>query len=77
VISVVSNQVATSFDSEFLSRSPLPRNFYNIIRSAPAVNVDYHQSSGSAMLAYGSTEERQNAFTIDGVNVADAGAGQH
>jgi hypothetical protein len=29
------------------------------------------------MLAYGGTQERQNAFTLDGVNVADAGAGQH
>ena len=29
------------------------------------------------MLAYGGTTERQNAFTLDGVNVADAGAGQH
>ena len=29
------------------------------------------------MLAYGGTSESQNAFTLDGVNVADAGAGQH
>jgi hypothetical protein len=77
LVSVVSNAVSTSFDSDFLSTQPLPRNYYNVIRSAPGVNIDYRQSSGSAMLAYGSTEERQNAFTLDGVNVADAGAGQH
>lgn len=77
LVSVVSNTVATSFDTSFMNKAPLPRNYYNIIRSAPGVNVDYRQSSGSAMLAYGSTEERQNAFTLDGVNVADAGAGQH
>ena len=77
LVSVASNAVATSFDSDFLNKQPLPRNYYNIIRSAPGVNIDYRQSSGSAMLAYGSTEERQNAFTLDGVNVADAGAGQH
>jgi len=69
--------VSTSFGADFLTTQPLPRNYYNIIRSAPAVNIDYFQSSGSAMLAYGGTEERQNAFTLDGVNVADAGAGQH
>ncbi len=77
LVSVVSNSVSTSFDASFLDKQPLPRNYYTIIRSAPGVNVDYQQSSGSAMLAYGSTEERQNAFTLDGVNVADAGAGQH
>jgi hypothetical protein len=77
LVSVVSNSVSASFDADFLSKSPLPRNYYTIIRSAPGVNIDYRQSSGSAMLAYGGTQERQNAFTLDGVNVADAGAGQH
>ena len=32
-------------------------------------------SSGSAILAYGGTSESQNAFTLDGVNVADSGSG--
>jgi len=77
LVSVVANSVSTSFGDDFLTTQPLPRNYYNIIRSAPGVNMDYFQSSGSAMLAYGGTEERQNAFTLDGVNVADAGAGQH
>ncbi len=77
LVSVVSNAVVNDFGTDFLTTAPLPRNFYTIIRSAPAVNIDYFQSSGSAMLAYGGTEERQNAFNIDGVNVADAGAGQH
>ncbi len=77
LVSVVSNSVGTNFGPEFLQKQPLPRNYYNIIRSAPAVNIDYQQSSGSAMLAYGGTESRQNAFTLDGVNVADAAAGQH
>lgn len=77
LVSIVSNSLSTSFDADFLSKQPLPRNYYTIIRSAPGVNIDYRQSSGSAMLAYGGTQERQNAFTLDGVNVADAGAGQH
>jgi hypothetical protein len=77
VVSVVSNTVATNFDTQFMDRQPLPRNYYNIIKAAPGVNVDYTSSSGSAMLAYGSYSERQNAYTLDGVNVADAAAGQH
>ncbi len=77
VVSVVSNTVATSFDTGYLDRQPLPRNYYSIIQSAPGVNVDYTASSGSAMLAYGGNGERQNAFTLDGLNVADSAAGQH
>ncbi len=77
VISVVNNSVATNFDAEFIEKQPLPRNYYAIIKSAPGVNADYTASSGSAMLAYGGTTESQNAFTLDGVNVADAAAGQH
>ena len=77
IVSVVSNTVATSFDSEYIEKQPIQRNYYNIIKQAPGVNADYTSSSGSAMLAYGGTSESQNAFTLDGVNVADAGAGQH
>jgi hypothetical protein len=76
-ISVVSNTVAASFGEHYIDNQPIPANYYNIIQMAPGVNVDYDQGSGSAMLAYGGTEERQNAFTLDGVNVADAAAGQH
>ncbi len=77
VVSVVSNTVSANFDTQFIDRQPLPRNYYNIIKAAPGVNVDYTASSGSAMLAYGTYSERQNAYTMDGVNVADAAAGQH
>jgi hypothetical protein len=77
VVSVVSNSVSTNFDSQFMDKQPLPRNYYNIIKAAPGVNVDYSSSSGSAMLAYGSYSERQSAYTLDGMNVADAAAGQH
>jgi len=77
VVSVVSNSVSSNFDTGFLDRQPLPRNYYNVIQSAPGVNLDYTSSSGSAMLAYGGATEQQNAFTLDGVNVADAGSGQH
>lgn len=77
IVSVVSNTVATSFDSQFIETQPIQRNYYQIIKAAPGVNADYTSSSGSAMLAYGGTSESQNAFTLDGVNVADAGAGQH
>jgi len=77
LVSVVSNSVATSFDTNFIDAQPLPRNYYQVIASAPGVNLDYTGSSGSAMLAYGSYTEAQNAYTLDGVNVADAGSGQH
>ncbi|MFA6954466.1 MAG: TonB-dependent receptor [Thermoanaerobaculia bacterium] len=76
VLSTVNNTVATNFGTEFLETQPVQRNFYQIIKAAPGVNADI-SSSGSAMLAYGGTSESQNAFTLDGVNVADAGAGQH
>jgi hypothetical protein len=77
LVSVASNAVSTYFGKDFLGNQPLARNYYNIIKAAPGVNIDYTASSGSAMLAYGSYSERQNAFTMDGVNVADAAAGQH
>jgi hypothetical protein len=77
VVSVVSNSVSTNFDTQFIDRQPLPRNYYNIIKAAPGVNLDYTGTSGSAMLAYGGNGERQNAYTLDGVNVADAAAGEH
>ena len=77
IVSVVDNRVATSFNAEYIDKQPIQRNYYNIIKQAPGVNADYTSSSGSAMLAYGGTSESQNAFTLDGVNVADAGAGQH
>jgi hypothetical protein len=76
-VSVVSNTVATSFGEHYIDNQPIPANYYNIIQMAPGVNYDYTSGSGSAMLAYGGTEERQNAFTLDGVNVADTAAGQH
>lgn len=77
LVSVIDNKVATSFDAAYLEKQPVQRNYYQIIKAAPGVNADYTASSGSAMLAYGGTSESQNAFTLDGVNVADAGAGQH
>lgn len=77
IVSVVSNSVSNNFNKEYLDKQPLPRNYYSIIASAPGVNADATASSGSAILAYGGTEERQNAFTMDGVNVADSGSGQH
>jgi hypothetical protein len=76
IVSVVANSVSTNFDQEYLDKQPLPRNFYSIIGTAPGVNAGLG-SSGSAMLAYGGTTENQNSFTMDGVNVADAAAGQH
>ncbi|HYN43564.1 MAG TPA: carboxypeptidase regulatory-like domain-containing protein [Thermoanaerobaculia bacterium] len=74
LVSVVSNSVSNNFGSEYLEKAPLPRNYYSIIKSAPGVNTDV-TGNGSAMLAYGGTQSRQNAYTIDGVNVADSGSG--
>lgn len=76
-VNVASNELGSSFDLSFITQQPVTRNYYAIIKAAPGINMDYRSSSGSAVLAYGTTEERQNAFHIDGVNVADTGGGQH
>ncbi|MGC8917421.1 MAG: TonB-dependent receptor [Thermoanaerobaculum sp.] len=77
LVNVAANDVGSSFDVSFITSQPVTRNYYAIIKAAPGVNLDYMSSSGSAVLAYGGTEERQNAFHLDGVNVADTGGGQH
>jgi hypothetical protein len=77
VLSTVANTVATNFDSEYIETAPLPRNFYQIVKAAPGVNSADTSTNGSSMLAYGGTSSNQNAFNLDGVNVADAGSGQH
>lgn len=77
LVNTVANDLGTSFDLALINRQPVIRNYYAIVRGAPGVNLDYMSSSGSAVLAYGGTEERQNAFHLDGVNVADTGGGQH
>ena len=76
LVSVVENKVSTSFGDDYISRQAVPRNYYQVITTAPGVNADTG-TSGSAILAYGGTSESQNAFTLDGVNVADTGSGQH
>jgi hypothetical protein len=76
LVSVVSNSVSTSFGEDYINKQAVPRNYYQVITTAPGVNAD-SSSSGSAILAYGGTSESQNAFTLDGVNVADSGSGQH
>ncbi len=73
VVSIVDNEVSNNFGSDYLERQPLPRNYYSIVKTAPAVNTSI--SNSSAILAYGGTSASQNAYTIDGVNVADSGAG--
>ena len=77
IVSVVSNDVSTSFGQDYLDKQAVPRNYYQVITSAPGVNADVTSSSGSAILAYGATTEGQNAYTLDGVNIADTGSGAH
>lgn len=77
IVSVASNAVATSFDEKYLETLPVQRNYYQVVKAAPGVNADYTNGSGSAILAYGGTSSSQNGFTLDGVNVADAGGGAH
>ena len=75
VVSVVSNTVATSFGGEFLDNQPLPRDYYALLSAAPGVTLDV--GSSSSMMAYGGTSQSQNAYTLDGVNVADTANGQY
>ncbi len=77
IISVVANTVSTNFGKDFIEKQAIQRNYYSILTSAPGVNADSTSTSGSAILAYGGTTESQNAYTLDGVNVADTGSGQH
>jgi hypothetical protein len=76
VVSVVSNTVATTFDSGFLDRQPLPRDFYSLLAAAPGVTNDV-TGTANAMMAYGGTSSTQNAYTLDGVNVADPANGDY
>jgi hypothetical protein len=75
VVSVVSNSVATSFGSEFLDKQPLPRDYYALLAAAPGVTLDV--GTTSSMMAYGGTSQGQNAYTLDGVNVADTANGTY
>jgi hypothetical protein len=76
VVSVVSNTVGTSFDTQFLDKQPLPRNYYSLLAAAPGVTVDV-TGGGSGMMAYGGTSQSQNGYTLDGVNVADSASGEY
>ncbi|MCX7894561.1 MAG: carboxypeptidase regulatory-like domain-containing protein [Thermoanaerobaculum sp.] len=77
LVNVAANDLGASFDLGFITQQPVTRNYYAIVKAAPGVNMDYMSGSGSAVLAYGGTESRQNAFNLDGVNVADTAGGQH
>jgi len=76
VVSVVSNTVATTFDTQFLDNQPLPRNYYSLLAAAPGVTNDT-TGTASAMMAYGGTSSTQNAYTLDGVNIADPANGDY
>ncbi|MGE5235208.1 MAG: TonB-dependent receptor [Acidobacteriota bacterium] len=77
VVSVVSNTVSTSFDTGFLDRQPVQRNYYSLLSAAPGVTIDITSSAGSSMMAYGGTSQSQNAYTLDGVNVADPASAEY
>ncbi|MHB0970377.1 MAG: TonB-dependent receptor [Thermoanaerobaculia bacterium] len=77
VLSTVANNVATSFDTEYIETAPVARNFYRLLAAAPGVNASSTSGTSSNMLAYGGTSDDQNAFTMDGVNVASTGGGDH
>lgn len=77
LVSSVANQVSTYFDKGWMDRQPLPRNYYFILNAAPGVNADPANAAASNMLAYGGNSPRQNAYTMDGVNVSDPGGGSY
>lgn len=66
LVSVVANNVDSTFDQSFLTTQPLPRFFSALMNYAPGVNDG---------LAFGGTESRENAFLLDGVNVSDVAGG--
>ncbi len=67
-VSTVSNNVTSTLTTEYLDRQPLPRNVNALINYAPGVN---------SSRAYGATEERDNAYNLDGVDISDPGSGEH
>ncbi len=77
LVSTVANQVSSYFDKTWMDRQPLPRNYYFVLNAAPGVNADPANVSASNMLAYGGNSPRQNAYTLDGVNVSDPGGGSY
>jgi hypothetical protein len=79
IVSTVGNQVSSYFDKNYIDRQPLPRNYYWVLAQAPGVNIDSYGGIGttSNILAYGGNSARQNAYTLDGVNVADPGGGSY
>lgn len=68
LVSVVSNSVSTNLDQDFLLRQPLSRSFNALMSYAPGVNN---------LQAFGGTEGRQNAYTLDGVNVSNPASGTY
>lgn len=68
LVSVVSNTVSTNLDQDFLLRQPLSRSFNALMSYAPGVNN---------LQAYGGTEGRQNAYTLDGVDVSNPASGTY
>ncbi|MBZ5590263.1 MAG: TonB-dependent receptor [Acidobacteriia bacterium] len=77
LVSTVANQVSSYFDKGWIDRQPLPRNFYFILNAAPGVNSEPTSVLTSNVLAYGGNSARQNAYTLDGVNVSDPGGGSY
>lgn len=67
LVSVVSNSVAGNITSEFLQRQPVSRSQASVVNLTPGVKDG---------LAYGSTESASNAYSLDGVNVADPASGE-
>ena len=76
LVSVASNTVSTSFDNKFLENQPLPRDYYSLLSAAPGVTNDT-TGTANAMMAYGGTSSTQNAYTLDGVNIADPANGDY
>ena len=68
LVSVVSNTVSTNLDQDYLLRQPLSRSFNALMSYAPGVN---------SLQAFGGTEGRQNAYTLDGVNVSNPASGTY
>ncbi|HUK13855.1 MAG TPA: carboxypeptidase regulatory-like domain-containing protein, partial [Thermoanaerobaculaceae bacterium] len=76
LVSVASNTVSTSFDTKFLDNQPVPRDYYSLLSAAPGVTNDT-TGTANAMMAYGGTSSTQNAYTLDGVNIADPANGDY
>lgn len=66
LVGTTDNAPAANLDTDFIERTPLPRDATQLMNYLPGVNDG---------LAYGGTQTASNAYNLDGVDVSDPAGG--